>query len=167
VFFRGRYVFRSRNGTLAVVAGLSAGTIFAALAVSLFATGEDLLAYFGSAGFACVSLFFGGIGLRALYNLIRGHENEVELNGEGIIDGDRCWSWDQVRSVAGKSYGNGVCLEFTPRKLTIGLGVGSLPTTPLLADEEYVALASELSRYLSAHFPDVAVAPHPQVPDGH
>jgi hypothetical protein len=164
VFFRGQYEFRTLNGTMAVIAPLLAGVIFAAIA--LFAPRKDgeLLPRVVAVGFGIWAFGFGGLGVWALWSLIRNRRVDVEISEDGILDGSRFWPWDRVQSFAGMRYDNGVFLEFRPRK-AIGWVGGSLPTTPALTDEQYVELAKEVSRGISARFPHVVVATHPLRPN--
>jgi hypothetical protein len=107
---------------------------------------------------------FGSVGLWTLWSWIRNRRIDVEINEDGIICGNRFWPWDRVRSFGGTRYDNGVLLGFTPRGMTIVWGGGGLPTTPLLTEHQYIQLARELRRCVSARFPDVDVAMHPVEP---
>jgi hypothetical protein len=160
VFFHGQYVFRTLNGTVAVVSGLLPSTIFIAVAAYILSKDAEWLTIVVAAIFAAVALVFGGAGLWALWGWVRNRCVQVEINENGIIYGNRFWPWDRVRSFAGTRYDNGVCLEFTPRWTGVW-GGGGLATTPLLTDEQYIELAREVSRCISARFPHVVVAMHP------
>jgi hypothetical protein len=163
VFFRGQYVYRTLNGTMAVITGLLSGAICAAAAVYISRRDEELLTVVVSVIFAVVALVFGGLGLWMLWAWVRNRRILVEINEDGIICGNRFWPWDRVRSFAGTRYDNGVCLGFTPRGTGVW-GGGGLQTTPLLTEQQYVELARELSRCILARFPDVEVAMHPLKP---
>ncbi|MEX2308219.1 MAG: hypothetical protein WD738_11530 [Pirellulales bacterium] len=160
-FFRGEYIFRTLNGTMAVISGLVPSAIAAAVAVYISTMGEDLLSDFVSAIFALVALIFGALGLWTLWSWIRNRRVPVEINEEGIVCGSRFWPWGRVRSFAGMRYDNGVCLEFTPCRRGVW-GGGTLPTTPLLTDQQYVELARKLDQCISARFPHVIVAMVPE-----
>lgn len=169
VFFRGQYVFRTRNGAMAASVSFLTAASFAALAAyvpSLRGVRVDLLLNVVRASFALVTIVFGAICVRVLWGLIRGHRTHVEINEYGIISGRRFWPWAQVGSVTGTRYSNGVSLGFIPRSTMIALGAGELTTTPLLSDQQYVELAQELCRYTSTYFPHVNVAMQPLDPLG-
>jgi hypothetical protein len=160
VFFRGQYVFRTLSGTMSVIVPLLSSAICAAPIVYFSSRDEELLMVVVSAIFAAVALVFGGLGLWTLWSWVQNRRIPVEINADGIIYGNRFWPWDRVSSFAGTRYDNGVCLGFTPRGMGVW-GGGSLPTTPLLNEQQYVELARELSRCISARYPDVVVAMHP------
>jgi hypothetical protein len=162
VFFRGEYVFRTVNGAMAVMTGLGASAVSAAVAVCIARLGEDLLSNVVAVIFGAVASVFGGVGLWTLWSWIRARRVQVEINEVGIVCGNRFRSWQRIRSFAGTRYSNGVCLGFTPRRTGVW-GGGSLPTTPLLTDQQYVELARELGPWISARFPDVVVAMNPEV----
>lgn len=156
VLFRGEYVFRSINGTMAVIVPLLTSAVFAVLAAYI----ESLAAV--RAAFAVGAIVFGGLGLWTLCAWIGNNRIRVELNEDGIVSGNRYWPWEKVRSFAGLRHSNGVCLAFTPRELT--WGGCDLPTTPLLTEQQYVDLARELSRCVAVRFPDLEVAMYPLEP---
>lgn len=164
VLYRSHYVFRTLNGTMAIVVALLISALLAAVAVYGPVRGRELPLVVVRAGFALVALTFGGIGLRALWGWIRNDRIRVEINEDGIVHGNRFWSWHRVHSFEGIRYTNGVALGFTARGVMVGLGAGTLPTTPLLSEQEYAELAREVSRCTAARFPHVDVAIEPRDP---
>jgi hypothetical protein len=161
VFFRRDYAFRTLNGTMAVIAALLASALSGAVAVYAWKTGEGVLVHVVAAVFASGALIFCGLGLWATWSWIGNRRVHVEINGDGIICGDRIWPWDRVHRFVGRRYSNGICLEFTLSRGVV-LGGGHLPTTPLLTDKEYVELARTLDQCISARFPHVVVAMEPE-----
>jgi len=161
VFFRRDYAFRTLNGTMAVIAAILSGALLGAVAVYAWKTGEGVLVHVVAAVFASGALVFCGLGLGAMWSWIGNRRIHVEINGDGIICGDRFWQWDRVHCFVGRRYNHGVCLEFTLSRGVV-LGGGDLPTTPLLTDKEYVELARTVDQFTSARFPHVVVAIEPK-----
>lgn len=166
VLFRGRYVFRTLNGTMAVLISFLASVICTVLAVFVLKTEGEVLPKVVATIVLAGALIFGGLGLRALWGWVRNERIYVEINERGVVRGNRFWPWERIQLFTGTRYDNGVTLEFTPRWNTIVWGGGQLPTTPLLTVQQYVELAHELSQFLSTRFPHVEVAMQPQLPRG-
>lgn len=165
VLFRGRYVFRTPNGVGAFILPVLFGGAFVAIVIATSTyDGRDPIVAFGNVWFALGGLLFFGLGLRALWGLIRNERIVVEINEAGIIRDKRFYPWDQVRSFEGTRYSNGVSLGFTTSGKMAGFAPGELPTTPLLTEEEYMELAREVSRYISSQFPHVQIAMEPLEP---
>ena len=163
VFFRGEYVIRTLNGTLAVISGLAPGALAAAIAFYISTTTADMLSHVVSAIFALVALVFASAGLWALGSWVCDRRTRVGVNEDGLFAGNRFWPWGEVRAISGIRYRNGTCLRFTPRRKFLWSD-GTLPTTPLLTDQQYIELARELGQCLLVRFPHLLVGTAPEDP---
>jgi hypothetical protein len=162
VLFRSKYVFRSLNGTMAVIVPLLMSVIFGVLSEQVLKAGNDLLVDFVRFGFSVGAVVFGGCGPWTLWAWIGNRDVRVEISEDGIVSGNRFWPWRRVRLFAGMRYSNGVCLAFTPRAMM--WGGCDLPTTPLLTEQQYIDLAREVSQRIAVRFPDLEVALQPLDP---
>lgn len=151
--FRGQYCFRTLNGTLASVVPLLFSVSFAVISSRVFAKADDLLQRQVGYGFGVGSLVVGSVGLYALLGVITNRRIEVEINEDGIINGSRLRPWNEVNSITGKKYFNGVCIEFSAGWRTM-----SAPTTPLLTEQRYIEIVQELHRRIAVRFPNVKIA---------
>ena len=82
---RGQYVWRTVNGTLAVVVPLLVSIVFVCVSSSVFFHGTDSLAVLVGGGFSVGAIVFGGLGLYCLRNWIAGRVDRVEVNTDGIL----------------------------------------------------------------------------------
>jgi hypothetical protein len=153
VYFRGEYSFRTLNGTMAAVISLLVSGGFTFLAARFLVRSDSSHEVLVGNGFTISAIVFGILGLYALSSWIANRRVEVEINEEGIRKGRRFWAWEEIRSFGGLQYINGVCLQWTSRWRTF-----SAPTSPLLGEQEYAALAHQLSRCVAVQSANVDIA---------
>ena len=139
ILFRGQYVWRTVNGTWAVVIPLLVSIVsLSGVSSSVFSQSTDSLAVLVGGGFSVGAIGFGGLGLYCLRNWIAGRVDRVEVNTDGIVYRQRFTPWSDVRSFYGQQFDNGIMLTYIPNRSM--WGDGSLPTTPLLTEQEYCEL---------------------------
>ncbi len=160
ILFRAQYAWRTVNGALAVIVPLLVSGVFAFISANEFSLNVDSLQVVVGCGFAVGALVFGGLGLYCLRNWIAGRIDCVEINTDGIVYRQRFTPWSDVRSFYGIQYDNGIMLKYIPNRST--WGDGSLPTTPLLTEQEYFELAQTLAKLIGGTFPHVDVLPQPR-----
>ncbi len=163
--FRGQYVFRSRNGTLAMILPLLVCIVCVAIAVQAFREGAESPVRVVGSAFAIGALVFGGLGLYVLFSWIGNKCERVQIDDEGVTHRNRFTPWSKIRSFHGTRFDNGICLGHMPIARFFW-GDGSLPTTPLLTEQEYVDLARRLHSRIGHRFPNVIVYMHPVEPTG-
>ena len=160
ILFRGQYVFRSRNGVGAMAIGLSVSIVFAIIAAHEFRGGDGLLSLLVGSGFAIMGLVFGGLGLFVLHSWIGNKCERVQIDDEGITYRNRFTPWTKICAFNGTRFDNGIRLGYTP-KARCYWGNGSLPTTPLLTEQQYRDLAKQLHSHIGHRFPKVVVGMFP------
>lgn len=160
ILFRGQYVWRTVNGTWAVAILLLVSIVSVGVSSSVFSQSTDSLAVLVGGGFSVGAIGFGGLGLYCLRNWIAGRVDRVEVNTDGILYRQRFTPWSDVRSFYGQQFDNGIMLTYIPNRSM--WGNGSLPTTPLLTEQEYCELAQTLAKLIGGTFPHVEVFPQPR-----
>ena len=144
-----------------MVLALLTSLVLSAISWYLYDAQDDGVTRMVAACFAIGAVIFGALGLYVQVQLIRGKCDDVLIDESGITYRNRFRSWGDIRSFHGTRYSNGICLGYVPKTWFIW-GDGSLPTTPLLSEQEYINLAQRLQASIS--FPDVIIESHPVSP---
>ena len=165
ILFDGEYTYRTWNGTMAVFVSLLVCAIFGVFAVLLLGAQEEPLAQVIGSAFGIAALIPGGRGFYALIAWLGNWRDCVQIDDEGITYRDRFIPWTKIRSFHGTRFDNGICLgHFCTAKFF--WGDGSLPTTPLLTEQEYVDLARRLQSRIGKRFQHVQIELCPTEPFG-
>ena len=128
--------------------------------MKIFGFADELLNRIVGSGFFVGALVFVSLGLYALFSWIADISVEISISEEGITSAGRFRAWEEIGKFYGTRYSNGVCLSYTPKNTPIHFEK-SLATTPLLSEQEYLALAHELYRHVGHRYPDLEIAMQP------
>jgi hypothetical protein len=105
ILFRGQYVWRTVNGTWAVVIPLLISIVSIGVSSSVFSQSTDSLAVLVGGGFSVGAIGFGGLGLYCLRNWIAGRVDRVEVNTDGILYRQRVGGGQEVSQFGGVAGG--------------------------------------------------------------
>jgi hypothetical protein len=166
VFFAGAARYRTRRGLFGVAGGAVAAAGFGLITRRLVTGWGAGLPPAGQWAWAASMGVLTAIMLAATayaaWAWAVGLEVPVRVTEEGVEQGRRVWTWDQVSDFGGTDAGRGrIALAFTPGRGPLRFP-HNLWTTPDPTAAEFAALVGRLTPHLAEHHPHVRVHAKPQ-----
>lgn len=161
VFFRGEYRCRSAGGFLAIVIVTAMGGAFLWFSCQpSAATVSGWLERYIRAAFLVLGIGCFALAGYGAWLVIAGRRWDVLISEDGITRQGVLYPWQEIRSFSADLVRNRVSMQF---RATTGLGLRrALEVTPLLAVEEYRALALVLVEKVVPRHPELKVVVEPR-----